>query len=52
MKEGKTETPSKGKEAKKELPETGQDGLNATLIGSAFAALGSILLFKRRKKNQ
>ena len=39
--------------AKKELPETGQqtDQSNATLFGSLFAVLGSLLLFGRRKKN-
>ncbi|KXA44343.1 MULTISPECIES: LPXTG cell wall anchor domain-containing protein [Staphylococcus] len=37
---------------KKELPETGQqtDQGNATLFGSLFAVLGTLLLFGRRKK--
>ncbi|WP_262901346.1 SdrD B-like domain-containing protein [Staphylococcus simulans] len=34
----------------KALPETGEEGTNAGLIGTLFAALGSVFLFNRRKK--
>ncbi|TGA73517.1 LPXTG cell wall anchor domain-containing protein [Staphylococcus croceilyticus] len=35
-----------------ELPETGEnDNNNGLLIGSLFAGLGSLLLGKRRRKN-
>ena len=38
----------------KELPDTGEENNNkeATLFGGLFAALGSALLFGRRKKNK
>ncbi|MCS4486167.1 Ig-like domain-containing protein, partial [Staphylococcus americanisciuri] len=42
---------NKGKDMK-ELPETGNESTNAPLFGSLIAALGSLFLFGRRRKEQ
>ncbi|WP_162912200.1 LPXTG cell wall anchor domain-containing protein, partial [Staphylococcus sp. EZ-P03] len=42
--------PSKAQESK-ELPDTGNSTGNATIFGGLFAALGSVFLFNRRKKD-
>ncbi|WP_374757685.1 Rib/alpha-like domain-containing protein [Staphylococcus sp. 17KM0847] len=49
MKSSKAMTNNNGKKAK-ELPETGNESANATLFGSLIAALGSLFLFGRRRK--
>ncbi|HDG5453235.1 TPA: LPXTG cell wall anchor domain-containing protein, partial [Staphylococcus aureus] len=35
----------------KTLPETGQDTMSTSLIGSGIAGLGSLMLFRRKRKN-
>ncbi|UXV36149.1 MSCRAMM family adhesin SdrC [Staphylococcus sp. IVB6181] len=44
------EQPAKTQETE-ELPDTGNSTGNATLFGGLFAALGSVFLFNRRKKD-
>ncbi|WP_276580972.1 LPXTG cell wall anchor domain-containing protein [Staphylococcus sp. IVB6240] len=36
----------------KALPETGQNTANTTSFGALFAAIGSLLLFGRKKKRE
>ncbi|WP_262577563.1 MSCRAMM family adhesin SdrC [Staphylococcus simulans] len=48
----KTADKSKAKSTAKALPDTGKDTVNSgVLFGGLFAALGSILLFRRRRNH-
>lgn len=48
-----SEAPAEQAKGDKELPETGTNNTgSATLFGGLFAALGSILLFRKRRQEK